>query len=387
MVRTTTREAGSTPRASSTRDWEFDVGGTPLSESERQTFSHDLARLGRSDVVLDNFNAVLGCRTQYSQPRLLRGYTNGELAGVALFMECRKSGQCFFQPPLSTLIDLPKLPVFVWSRYDFGVDNNANPGLVAEGIDRRTFRTEALAELQRNYLQGSVIELRGEDPVPGGIQSPGFDSGYVDLDLFTDVDEFVRRRKRLRNKLKAFRNKGGTIETVRGALDQKARETCAGFYDTMQFRLLTPYQDILADMVRNTLAVDHPDAVHFVARIDEQIVGYHSFILGDGVLICASGGFDRSLRTTHNAYDTMIVESVRLAMDEGLRQIQYGPVLNQTKAGLMTSFVTQDAYTYVRYGLMRRPIASLLKRSVLESDEVRRFRDLGNGTNSARVEA
>jgi hypothetical protein len=280
-------------------------------------------------------------------------------------------------PPLSTIFDLPKMPIFVWYRYGISTDNNANPGFVAPGVKRSAFAAKAIGALTREYMNGGVAEFDDVPAPPGAIEIPGIDAGFIEVDQFTSVDEYVKLRKNLRKKMNAFRNKGGTVDITHGALSQQEREAIESLYDTMQHRALVPYQDIFARLVGNVATIDDPNMVHIVTRLNSDIVGYHSFYVGGRTLHCLSGGFDRTLKSTYHAYENLIIESVRYCLEHGLSLINYGPALNETKIKLMTSFQTFNIHIYPRYRLMRWPFAKLLNRSVFNtSDEIKRYRGL-----------
>lgn len=363
------------------QDWSFEISQTPLSGSEQEVFSSDISELGSSLVIWDILNSVLGIGSPNSKLKVLRARRGSELAGVAFFMECRKSGECFFEPPLSTVIDFPGRPVFVWSRYGTALDTNANHGFVAEGIDRQTFKAGAIRALTREYLYGSTVDFSDDIPVPGAVVTRGFDSGYIDVMSFSSIDEYIGRRKKLRTKLNRFRNNGGRMDVIRGALGADDAEACAHVYETMSFQLLTPYQDIFSDLVRTVSQLDHPDIVHFIARINGELVGYHSFVVGSQSIQCLSGGFDRSRESLFNAYDSLIVDSVAFCLEHKIPEIHYGPVLNDTKARMMTRFKTKESRTYVRYGIMKPAISAVMRRSALVSDRIVRYQGIGEPGN------
>jgi len=215
--------------------------------------------------------------------------------------------------------------------------------------------------------------------VPGDpVRIPAFDVGFVNVDRFSTIDDYIRLRKSLRKKINAFRNKGGEVDVIRGALGKGDRDAIDTMYRTMEFPILTPYQDIFPPLCLQSAAIDHPNILHLVTRMNGEPVGYHSYHVGHQTLHCLSGGFDRTRKSIYHAYENLIIESVRFCIDEGIPLINYGPAFNDTKPQLTTAFQTLEVRTHVRYGVMKTPMAKLLQRSHLSSERIAQYREMGD---------
>jgi hypothetical protein len=354
----------------------FSLGEDPLTEVEQETFTPDLERLGTSPTAFKILNTALSVKGEGSRLKILRAFRGSDLAGASFFMESRQVGKTFFTGAMATVMDMPKMPVFAWSRYGIGTDHNSNLTFVAPDIDRDAFAERVVRELTKQYMYGSLVDFQDTDAIPGAVQKPGFDSGFIDTDQFDSVDDYIGLRKSLRKKMNAFRNKGGSVSLVRGALAPEEQDAIITLYGTMNHRLLTPFQDIFPRLAAVTAGIDDPNMTHIVTRLDDDVVGYHSFYVGGQTLYCLSGGFDRTRKSTYHAYENLIVKSVEFALEEGLTQINYGPVLNDTKVKMMTRFRTLEVRTYPRYSLFKGVFDRLLDRSMLESEQVKRYRGL-----------
>lgn len=357
--------------------WKFRLGREPATAQEQTRFTADLARLDLGEGIWNVFNATLQTRTKHSRPLALRAYHNGSLIGLALIYECRKTGECFFDPPVSTMMDMPGIPMFVWLRYGTTVDHFTNPGFVAEGIDRQLFIEQSIARLLRHYLYGTVVEYRASAAFDGAVKLPFVDSGVIDLDGMASIDSYLARAKNLARKLKKFRNKGGEIRVIHGAMPPELIAAALEAFDTLTIGVRTPFQDNYLNMAKAGLSQESTDKVHIVALLNGRYAGHQSFLhSGDG-LHCQAGVFDRRHKSTYHAYENIIVSSVEYALEHNLQRIDWGPVINETKAKMMTGFIPCENRTYARYRPVAAALPLILKRSKLSPETLEPWCNLG----------
>jgi hypothetical protein len=359
-------------------DWTFDIGQSPIGVDEQAVFAADLEHLGLDEGVWDILNGSLHVYSAASRPMVVRAYDGSSLIGLAVFIECKKAGLSFFDPPLSTLMDLPGMPMFVWIRYGTAVDQCANPGFVAEGVDRSNFVAATIRALQRTYLSGSLTEYSDAPALPDAVRSPFIDFGVVDVTDMASLDDYLQRGKNLRRKVKKFHNKGGEVEVIEGSIPPDTRRDAISAFRTMSFIIRTPFQDIYPSMAERAMSLESSSTVHFVARIDGNVVGYQSFCRSGNALHCLSGAFDRNRKSTYHAYENIIIESIRYSLDRRLDRIDYGPILNETKAKMMTAFQPCEIRTYARYRPFARIMPVIIRNSKIAPERVNRYVEIGD---------
>jgi hypothetical protein len=326
----------------------FTLTRAPLTPNEQGCFADDLTHLGLDATVWEILNNTLATSTAYTVPKLLRAYAAKQLVGVALVLHCRQGMKAFFAEPLATIVDPIGIPQFVWNRSAVMIDQYSNPGFVTAGMERELFVEQALAYLKSCYLFGVLLCDKSSPPAGTFVRSSLMDYGVIELNSATVLEDYFARHKNLKRKLSKFRNKGGSVKTFRGALPQSLLGPIVHCLRQAEVHSMgkTPFQDNYVNMSLQSFHSDSQNVVHFVAYLNDDIVGYHSFALSGQQLCCLSGGFDRTQTTTFHAYENLIVESITFALEQKLSVINYGSIINDTKAKMMQNYVPTEVRFY-----------------------------------------
>jgi hypothetical protein len=354
--------------------WEFTLTRDLVTADEQAIFAADLEQLGLDDVVWTVHNGTTLTATPDSIPKVLRGYRSGNLAGLGFVMECRRYGESLFPgTSVAKFMDRFPLPICVWIRPSALNDAINNPGFVAEGLNRRQFVEQGVVFLRRKYLSGSLLEAHNDHTAGEYATFPFCANGYIDLHNVRSVDDLYADSKNLKRKVNKFRNKGGEIEVIHGALTAACQDEMIRCLDTVKSILRVPFQDIYNDMVRQ--AATHADEriVHFIARLEGECVGYHSFARSGQGLYALSGAFDRTRHTTYHAYENLILATIDYCLAHGLDTIHYGVVANQTKAKMMSRVVPSHQRYFVRFPVLTPLATKLFGNTKLVSPEVLAF--------------
>ncbi|MDF9797319.1 hypothetical protein OKW21_002582 [Catalinimonas alkaloidigena] len=346
----------------------FTLDRNLVSPREQMHFTTYLNANQWDETVWLILNGMLETSTAYTIPKVLRGYYDNLLVGVAYIIECRKPAHSFFDNPLATLINAPQIPIYFWTRNGVMVDSNTNRGFVSDELDLFTFYQQAIAYLNEKYLYGLVLESSVERPAAGYTSSPLCDCGLVEIDSYTPVELMLAKHKNLRKKKRKFENKGGVISTVRGALDKDTLHKAMQFLATLKLQVQTPYQDNYVNMAYKSGSLEDSNLVHLIATLDGAMVGYHSFVQCQNNLHCLSGAFDRTRKSNYHAYENMILESMHYAQQNKIDTIYYGPVLNPTKASLMSSTEDWEMRFYSRFAVLRNALKMITPYSKLKPD-------------------
>lgn len=355
----------------------FSFDRRPLDEAERAVFAPDLEALGLDRRVLDVLDGLVSTRTRDDIPHVLRGFRGQALVFVAHAIVCRRMMRTFFPNRVGAFLDTIPSPTITWTRHDPGVDLCGSPGFAADGEDREALVHEAIAFLTRRYLSVSVLE---EESTPR--QGRFVEIGMADSGRYVagrgGVEGLFERRTHLRRKVAKFRNKGGTVQVVEGALSADDR---AGVLHCIRCaqgaRLLhVPYQGNYTNMVDWATTAGTPGLVHIIARLEGAFVGYHAFVESGRQLLCLSGGFDRSRHTTYHAYENVLLEAMQYAEARGLDRVLFGPVTNPSKAAVMTDAARMAVRVHSRWPPVLRMIEFILPRSAMRPENLAPYRGL-----------
>jgi hypothetical protein len=354
----------------------FTLTRNPVNEREQEVFQAEIEQLGLDSTVWLILNGTIETGTRYSIPKVLRAYhKDGELIGIAYIMECRRIKGFFSNLVLSSL-NLPTFPMFIWIRYDVIVDAISNPGFVSNRIRRDDFLTQAIAYLKEKYLYGIVLDKAKAFIDSDCVAAPFCDEGFINLSSQSGLNELFNQQKNLKKKVHKFMNKGGAIQIVRGELSPALREQVIQCLMTVKPLLVSPFQDNYANMVMKACMSQSDHVVHFLARLHNDIVGYHSFALSGDIMFCLSGAFNRTLSTTYHAYENIVIETIKFGLAVGLKSIHYGPILNPTKAKMMNAYSRCEQRYYSRVKLIKNVFPILINFSKTNPQNLTSYIDI-----------
>jgi len=354
-------------------DFTFDLTGRMLSVEERR----DLCGHGVDGAVWTVYDRVSEVFTKTTQFRVLRAYHRGQLAGAAFMFRCRAWGQALFKPRvLYGPTDFVGLPAHIWIRVGYCAEGIANPGFVRPDCDYDTVIAGMVGYLRKNALGTIITDLSSNAALhENAARFPYVSDGRIDLEDIHSVDEYRARHNNLKRKIAWFTNKGGRIDTVEGALDGDAVHQFRSFvHATVRTSLVySPFQDCFDGIVTRTCGTDSDRIVHFLASMNGTLTGYHTFIRTDRALRMIHGAFNRELRTTHHAYENLILETVRNALARGLHTIHFGPVLNETKRRMMRHTDRAALLFYSNNPIVRTVIPQIFPCTWMQSRQLLAF--------------
>ena len=92
-----------------------------------------------------------------------------------------------------------------------------------------------------------------------------------------------------------------------------------------------PYQDLYLEAAVNTSETNIETVHYFIATLNGDFLGYQAAIQTGSNLNALHGAFNRNLKTTYHAYDILFVKMTKFAIENGLKTIDFGAVINLTK--------------------------------------------------------
>lgn len=357
---------------------QFTLSPEPPSTAERAALADHLRDMGADEAAWDVFGCFLATRSAATRPLALRASRDGRFAGIALMVECAAYGRSLFDSPwLARPMDLSRIPALTWIRVGLCAETLANPGFVAAGFDRGATIAAMLEWLRRHRPVLFVNDATASRPLHASAREfPYVRDGAVDIAGMTSVADYIAQHNNIRRKIKGFTNKGGTIDLIEGPLgddDMAGVAHCVA--STVGHSIIaSPFQDLFPEMVAATCAHRSPRFVHFVARLDGRMLGYHSFIRTGRGLRMLHGAFDRTLKSTLHAYENLIVRAVAHGIEHRLDRVHFGPVLNETKRRMMNATEPAALFFSSNNPLLGAAIPAIFPLTKMQSRELLAFR-------------
>jgi len=356
---------------------QYSITSTRLSPDERDQLSSHVQSLGLDDSIWTVYDGLLKTETKYSIPLILRVTSDDELVAAVVLIKCYDHGFTLTGiKPLARSMKYLRLPAYIWMRSGIGAEILANPGFVNLKYDHDEVINKIIQYINKHCFLAFILDLKDRAGLyPGFIQLPYPDEGVVDIRQVQSAENYIALHSNLKKKIRAYRNKGGIIEIIKGALDEDTRTMigrCVKLTSEKSvFKL--PYQENYPRMCMQSAAINNESIVHFICRSEEEFFGYHSFIQFQNQLRCLNGAFNRELRSTHHAYENMILKVVEYAAESGIDKVHFGPVLNETKKRMMHEFLPNRIYFISSNWLLKRFFPIVLKNSRMMNRELRQF--------------
>ena len=310
-----------------------------LSDTEQAVFSDGLRKADADKSVLDLYTCWFKGSSRWTRPLVLRAFEKNRLVSAAILLECRRYGPSLFRSPfLYKPLELCGPPVLIWLRVGFGPEVAANPGFFAPDIDPHETTSQLIDYLSRNCLALFIIDMHKNTSFHKQANVfPYVDEGMVDISDMKVVQDYIDEHRNIKRKIKSFTNKGGTIEIHRGKLNiytQQSLVKCCNTTMKMSF-VYTPFQDAFIDVIKHTLSKNSTSFVHLIAKMNESILGYHSFVEAGSTLRMMHGAFNREMKTTYHSYENLIIAAVDHAIKQNFNKVFFGPIMNETKRRMM----------------------------------------------------
>jgi hypothetical protein len=355
----------------------FDLSDEPLAGRETERFSACLDRWGVDEAVWDVYGCLPAVRSGASRPLVVRAYRDSRLAGAALVVHCRRYGATLFASPLlRRAMDALGWSGLVWVRTGFCAETIANPGFAADGEDPAAMAAAMLGFLRRRAQFVLVVDRAGDDSLHRGMAPyPYPPDGAVRLAGMAHAADYLARHRNIRRKVQEFRSRGGAVQAIWGSLEPAVVGEVRACLDATARRALmqAPFQDLFADLAAATCRGASPRTLHLIARAEGDLLGYHSFLRSGRALHMMHGAFARDRATTHHAYEVIMVESVRCAIEAGLDEVRFGAVMNETKRRMVNAAEPAALYFHSRHRTLRTVFSLLHPFTQLNRPAFKRF--------------
>jgi hypothetical protein len=355
----------------------FVVSTEKLLPEEMRLFSSQLQTYKVDSAIWDIYNSFLQSSSPVSKPRILRAYNGQNLAGALFYIVCSGTGKSLFKNSfLASMVDALKIPIHVWIRQGICADIMSNHGFVADGYEQEPIIPSMLGYLLRISPCLVVTDLAENAYLHKGARRfPYTKEGAINLEGMNKIDDYLSDHSNLRRKLKKFVKDGGTIEIHVGDFDKDTLEIVRKcVLATMEKSVIrTPFQDHFPAIILQSCCLKSDRIISFIARMNGQFLGYHTFIQTGSGLRLIHGAFDRTLETTQHSYENIMTAAADYAIKQGLEIVHFGPIMNETKNRLMNKAFDTNVYLYCNNPLLKITLPYLYSRSRMQSKEFLEF--------------
>ncbi len=340
-----------------------------LTEEEKEVFAGHLRKEELSDNIWDLFEEWVERSTSKVRFFYLKVYQDEELIGLGLFVKIkpfdlktsysRLRKSAFIRRIISAISLLSNNCLYVSFR-----------NLITSNLTRPFFYREP--EMEDIIMEGILTHLKEEKEadmvtiVDTSIndkhyKNAGFDifpsssEAYFDATKYTDISEYLNKHRNLKKNLKRKKSVVKT-EILQGPIsktDQMQVRECL-YCSIEESRVNTPCQKFFEDNVFEGEVYNSDKYIHIFIRIDNRILGFHTFQVCGSNMGGILGGFNRDYSKKGFAYERVIVASLDYAIKNKIRKVQYSLVDNYTKLRLVDSFEQCGLYFYSRNRVNRK---------------------------------
>jgi len=355
----------------------YELSSTFLSRKEQAVFGDYLGRLGLDSGVWQVFECLFRSGTRHTQPHLLRASANGKLEGAAIIIKCARYGRALFSnKTLAGMVNLVRLPFYLWLRFGCCMDMMSNPGFARDPENADKIFRGMASWLKRQSLLTVINDYsRNAGLYPDASVLPALPHGLIDVSEMTGLEDYMKPFKNLKRKIKVFRNKKGMYHRIDKKLDNgQLQMALKCFVSTAEKSLIyLPYQDLYIKVAENTSSTSIPQVHYFIATLDGEFLGYQAAVQTGNHLNALHGAFNRDLKTTYHAYDILFAKMAGFAIENGLRSVDFGAVINLTKQKMVNQTIPMSYFVLSKYPLFQKTFNRFLKLTRIQGDDQLKF--------------
>jgi len=359
--------------------YSFELSENYFSNGEEEVFNDYLSLHGLDSGIWQVYASLFKSGTKHTQPLLLRVYKNGDLYAAAIIIKCHQYGRALFNSNfLADTIDLVKVPFYLWIKFGCCMDMMSNPGFVKDPEKSDEVFRAMINFLKKNSLLTFINDYSDNYKLfENASILPALPHALIDNSLMTSIEDYIGDFKNIKRKIRVFKNKGGEYSLVKAQLSDKQTSSLKDcFLATSEKSVFyLPYQDLYLSAAINTSRTKLHNVYYFVATLNGEFLGYQAAVKTGDKLNALHGAFNRNLKTTYHAYDILFVKMTEFAIENELRSIDFGAVLNLTKQKMVNKSIDLSYFILSKYSAIQKIFSFLLKLTKIQSSEQLKFRE------------
>ncbi len=339
-----------------------------LTKEEKEVFAEHLKQEGLSDNIWDLFEEWVDRSTSKVNFLFLKVYQDDSLIGLGLFVKIKPfdlgtSYSSFrknaFVKKLTSIISAISSNCVYISMRNLITSNLTRPFFYKKPEMEDTIMKAILTYLKKEkgvdmitIVDTSANETHYQEA--GFSIYPSSSEAYFDATKYTVISEYLNEHKSLKKNLKRKRNIV-TTEVIRGPIsksDQKQITECLD-RSIKESRVNTPSQQFFEDNIFETEVYNSDKYTHIFIRVDDRIVGFHTFQISGKNMGGVLGGFGRNYSRKILPYERIMVASLDYAIKNNIKKVQYSLVDNYTKLRLVNALEPCGLFFYSKNPMNR----------------------------------
>jgi len=339
------------------------IKDTSLTKEEKEVFIDHLKQEELSHNIWDLFEEWVERSTSKVKFFYLKVYQNDELIGLGLFLKIKPFDLTTSYSRLRKNVFVKKI-ISVMSLLNSNCVYISFRNLITSNLTRPFFYREpemndiimkAILTYLKEEKEADMVTIVDTSINENHYQKAGFDiypsssEAYFDATKYTDISEYLNKHRSLKKNLKRKKNVI-TTEILQGPISKsnliQIRECL--YCSIEESRVNTPSQQFFEDNIFETKVYNSDKYMHIFIRIDNRIIGFHTFHVSGSNMGGVLGGFNRDYSRKSFAYERVIVASLDYAIKNKIKNVQYSLIDNYTKLRLVDSLEQCGLYFYSR---------------------------------------
>jgi Acetyltransferase (GNAT) domain len=358
----------------------FELTDKFLSKEETNLFEDYIRLQGLDESIWEIFSCLFNSQTKYTKPLLVKVYKDSNLYGASIIIKCNQYGKSLFNNYLlSKLIDFFNIPFYLWMKFGCCMDMMSNPGFVKEPKKADEVFSAIATYLKKNNLLTIISDYtRNYKLYEKANILPALPHALIDCSTMSSIQDYTQAFKNIKRKIRVFKNKGGEYKRLHQRLSTEQitslKECFKATAEKSVFYL--PYQDLYLNAAVKTSKTDIENVYYFIATLNGEFLGYQAAVQTGSNLNALHGAFNRKLKTTYHAYDILFVKMTEFAIENGLKTIDFGLVINLTKQKMVNKLLDVSYFIFSKYSLIQKVFNIFLKSTKIQGTVQMRFRKL-----------
>jgi predicted N-acyltransferase len=205
---------------------------------------------------------------------------------------------------------------------------------------------------------------------------PALPHALIDCTQMTGIDDYTGNFKNIKRKIRVFKTKNGVYERIENRLNDAQIDGLKKCFRITSEKsvFFLPYQELYLKAAITTSQTNLPNVHYFIATLDGEFIGYQAAIVTGKYLNALHGAFDRNRKTTYHAYDILFVKMTEFAIERGLEIIDYGAVINHTKARMINTKKDMSYFIYSKNKITRKGFRAFIKMTRIQGADQMQFR-------------
>lgn len=350
-----------------------------FSNKEEEVFEDYLSFHGLDNSIWEVYSCLFKASTKHTKPLLLKVYKGDNLYGAAIIIKCNRYGKSLFNNPLiAKLIDGVNIPFYLWMKFGCCMDMMSNPGFVKDPEKADEVFKAIATYIKKNSLLAIINDYtENSELYEDASVLPALPHALIDCSFMTSIQDYTKKFKNIKRKIRVFKSKGGEYKRVLQKLSAEQitslKECFLATSEKSVFYL--PYQDLYLNAAIKTSKTNIENVYYFIATLNGEFLGYQAAIQTGSNLNALHGAFNRKLKTTYHAYDILFVKMTEFAIENGLKTIDFGAVINLTKQKMVNKSVDMSYFILSKYSTIQKVFNIFLRSTKIQGNEQMRFRN------------